>query len=209
MATQTVQSMISETSICNQALGLIGVKAITSLNDPGATANLCRNQYPFIRDEVLERRFWSFARAREVSQSATKGEWGDEVQHRLPPEWIKVYKVFDSATADLFSDIQIEWTLEGENVMCCEETVYMWGTQRITDTGKFPNLFTQCLVNRLASEFAVPLKGSTKKQITHFQIFENLLSEAATSDGQQGKNFKIKSGSLVKARRYGGSHGQF
>ena len=56
MATQTTKSMVSEVSICNQALRWLGQNKIQSLDEKTASAEWMADNYPFIRDAVLEER---------------------------------------------------------------------------------------------------------------------------------------------------------
>ena len=70
MATQENRSMVSETSIANQALLWLGGTVITSLDEDSREAIWMKNNYPFIRDAVLEERMWTFATDRAISTVA-------------------------------------------------------------------------------------------------------------------------------------------
>ena len=50
---QNNQPAVSEVSISNQALGWLGANPITSLDENGAAAALCRNNYDHCRDGLL------------------------------------------------------------------------------------------------------------------------------------------------------------
>ena len=196
MAKQTNQSMISETSICNQALSWLGQTRITSLEDPGTTAEWCRDNYPFIRDAVLEERMWTFAQAREVSTVSEKSPWGDRYQHPIPLGWLAVYRVF----RDEHGQKSCEWSREGRFILTRESTVYLWGLQRIVDTGAFTSLFSQAVAARLAAEMAIPITENPKMQADMWALYQAKLADAATRDGQQGANERIRSNSLINAR---------
>jgi hypothetical protein len=200
MATQTSRSMISETSICNQALSWIGGSPIESLEDPIQAGRFCKANYPFLRDAVIEARFWSFARVRHVSTVADKPvspSWGNQFLHSVPVDWLQVFYVYD----DPHADRQIEgWTREGLTVYADYGTVYMAGVQRITDTGKFSNLFVQCLAARLAADLAMPIAGDRALQRDMWNLYEVKMAEAAARDGAQGRNQRIRSSTLVDAR---------
>lgn len=196
MATQTAQSMISEVSICNQALSWVGAGQINSLDDPGNKAEWCKNNYDFIRDAVLEERMWSFAIARASSTTADKDGWDNWYLHRLPEEWLAVYRVFE----DQEGHIPAEWTREGVYVLSDKSTVYLYGIQRIIDTNKFTNLFVQCLAARMAAEAAIPFTENRQLQADLWQLYQQKLAEAAVRDGQQGRNETIRSDTLVRAR---------
>jgi hypothetical protein len=196
MATQQNRSMVSEVSICNQALGWLGERPITSLSDASQNANICRDNYPFLRDAVLEERMWTFATARAVSTVADLSEWGDLYEHPLPLEWLAVYRVYQSADG-----MPVNWSREGEYVLAGSSKVYMWGVKRVTDTGKFSQLFVQALAARLAADLAMPLTEDRRKQADAWALYQRKLAEAAARDGQQGSNERLRTSALVNVRR--------
>lgn len=197
MATQFNKSMVSEVSICNQALGYLGAQRITSLDDDSTAANRCRDQFPFLRDAVLEARMWSFALGRAVSEVADKSAWGDLYEHQLPLEWMQVFRVYRDANGCH----PAQWSREGEFVLADEPIVYMWGVRRVTDTNKFSQLFVQALAARLAAELAMPITNNRQLMGDMWNLYEAKLREAATRDGQQGTNETLRSSALVDVRR--------
>lgn len=201
MATQIVQSMVSEVTICNQALSWVGANKIGSLDEPGAEAEWCKNNYDFLRDAVLEERMWTFATVRASSTVADKDAWGQEFIHRLPEEWLAVYRVYSDTNARR----QAPWQREGEFVRTPCATIYMWGLARITDTSKFSLMFVQALAARLAADMAIPLTEDRKLQADMWGLYQRKLAEAAARDGQQGRNEVIDKSQLVDARLNDGS----
>lgn len=195
MATQKVKSMVSETSICNLALSWLGAKQIVSLDEPSTEAEYCRNNYPFIRDAVLEARVWSFSLDRASSTVADLSAWGDLYEHSLPLDWIRVLRVYSDTTGTVS-----DWSKEGVYVLAPEATVYMWGQKRITDTGKMSQLFVQAVAARIAAELAIPLTGKRQLQIDMWQLYRDKLAEAAANDGLQGRHEKLRTGKLISSR---------
>jgi hypothetical protein len=203
MATQFNNSMVSEVSICNQALGWLGASQITSLDDPSTNANLCRNNYPFIRDAVLEERMWSFAVARATSTVADLDEWGKMYVHQFPLEWLQVFRAYcDVSAKDPSGWVKSEgWRTEGNSVLSYDSTIYLWGVRRITDTNKFSQLFVQTVATRMAAELAMPITNNRRLQVDYWTLYEGKLATASTRDGQQGSNERIRSSALVDVRR--------
>lgn len=204
MATQSTRSMISETSICNQALSWLGASRITSIDDSSTYAEYCRDNYPFIRDSVLEERMWSFALDRETSIVSNKDEWDISYMHPVPQEWLQVFRVYNDISCEPFTDSP-NWRKEGRFVLAEDATVYMWGIKRVTDTGLFTNMFVQAVAARLAADLAIPITENRQLQSDMWNLYERKLSEAGTRDGQQGLQEKIgpwkrKPGNLVKTR---------
>ena len=197
------QSNVSEVSICNQALTFLGQKPITSLNDANTTAEWMRNNYPFIRDAVLEERMWTFATARASSTTLDRDAWDTAYSHPAPPNWISVFRIYRNSGISTLTSI--DWRLEDGNILCSESNILLWGLKRVTDTGKFSPLFIQALAARIAADAAVPLTENRQLQADLWNLYNVKLSEAAVRDGQQGSNEKVVSDTLVLARSRSGS----
>ncbi len=208
MATTEVRSMVSETSICNQALSWVGHGRITSLEDPSSTGEWCRDNYPFIRDSVLEERMWTFATERITKTSNDLDDWGQMYKFAVPLDWLAVYRVYRDVSNNQRLLKSEGWVREGRYVLANDSTIYLWGIKRVTDTGQFSPLFTQALAARLAAEMAVPLAENRQLQADLWALYGDKLREAAVRDGQQGANEMVQSNSLVDARAsgaYGGT----
>jgi hypothetical protein len=197
------QSNVSEVSICNQALTFLGQKPITSLNDASTTAEWMRNNYPFIRDAVLEERMWTFATARASSTTMDRDAWDTAYSHPAPLNWISVFRVYRNSGISTLTSI--DWRLEDGNILCSESNILLWGLKRVTDTGKFSPLFVQALAARIAADACIPLTENRQLQADMWNLYSVKLGEAAARDGQQGSNEKVVSDTLVLARSRSGS----
>jgi hypothetical protein len=200
LATQYNKSMVSETSIVNQALGFLGANPITSLNDDSTSAQLMRDNYPFIRDAVLTEAAWTFATDRLAGTTADMDAWGKKYKHGLPLDWMQVLRVYRDVSNDHRLLKSIGWTREGNFILTNEATVYMWGIKRITDTSLFSPAFVQCLSTRIAADLCMAITESVKQQATLYQLYDIKLKEAINADGVQGANEMIQSNTLLDAR---------
>lgn len=199
--------MVSETSICNQALSWVGQEEINSLDEKSKGAQWCRNNYPWLRDAMLESRMWTFATVKEVSTSADNDAWGVLFKHLKPVNWISVFRVYRILQSNGNMIPDNEWRMEEGAVVSRWSTVYLWGVERITDTGVFSPLFVQALAARMASDMAIPMAQNRQLQIDLWNIYEAKLAEAAARDGQQGANDVITQNRLVDARYSNGLGG--
>ena len=208
MATQQTKSLVSEVSICNQALLWLGQNTITSLDESSTAAEWMTNNYPFLRDAVLEERMWTFATARAVSTTADLDPFGVQYLHAIPLGWLSVYRVYCNVTSSDPSNWQKSegWRREGSNILTNEPTVYLWGMDRTVDTGKFTQLFAQALAARIAADAAIPFTENRGLQSDMWNLYSVKLADAATRDGQQGSNERIQSNSLIDARYSGGGY---
>jgi hypothetical protein len=197
---------VSEVSIANQALTWLGQKPITSFNDRSTTAEWMRNNYPFVRNAVVESRMWTFATVKIISITADLDAWGLDYVHPLPTGWMSVFKVYSSVNSNGSRTIDTTFRMEGGNVVSQCSTLYLWGIEYVTDTGKFTPSFAQALAARLAADACMPFTENASLQRDMWGLYNDKLAEAATRDGQQGANEVIQSNTLINAR-YGGVPG--
>ena len=196
--------MVSEVSICNQALGWLGQSPIISLDDRSKTAELCKQNYAFIRDAVIEERMWTFAKGRFRSETQNRDEWGIQYVHAIPQDWIGVYRVYNYINGRDDKRTSRGWDREGDFIIANESVVYLEGTVRVTDTSKFTPMFVQCLATRIAADLAIPITQSEKQQGIQWQLYSAKLEEAAVRDGQQGSNEHITQRQLINVRYQSG-----
>ena len=207
MATQENRSMVSETSICNQALLWLGSKAITSLADDSKEARWMKNNYPFIRDALIEERMWSFAMFRAESTVTDRDEWDSMYVHPMGQEWISVFRCYRSISENRMQP-DPSYRLEGRNVLSKYGTVYLWGVKRVSDTGIFSPMFVLALATRIAADAAIPLTENRQLQVDMWGLYQDKLAAAAVRDGQQGANDEITQRRLTGIRYSGGIMGE-
>lgn len=204
MPTQQTKPMVSEVSICNQALQSLGQTPIDSLNDASKAAEWMNGNYPFLRDAVIEERMWSFAAVRYTSVSEDVTDWGGQFEHIAPLDWLSVFRCYSSVRGQPSNWVPAEgWVREGDFVLASQSTLYMWGVQRITNTAKFTPMFVQTLAGRLAAEACIPLTENVKLQRDLWTLYGDKLKVAASRDGQQGGVEHVTQTRLNNAR-FGG-----
>ena len=189
---------VSEVSICNQALSWLGQPAITSLDQKSTAAELCKLNYPHLRDALTEARMWTFATVREESSSKIQSGQQGFFEHNIPEAWLAVYRVYRSTISN--RQVQANWIREGTKVLVDETDVELWGLLRIEDPARFSLLFVQALAARIAADLCNALTQNRQLQIDLWGIYEAKLSEAAVRDGQQGRAEEVGSSRLLEAR---------
>lgn len=202
MVDQVNGPMVSEVSICNQALGWLGQPRISSLNEESTNAMLCRDNFETCRDSVLEERNWTFATARIHSEVADMDEWERRYMHPIPSNWLHVHRVYRRVDTERKQWSQ-GWSREGQFVLAKEPVVYIQGTVRETDSGRWTPLFQQALAARIAATLAVPVTQNRLLQGDLWNMYDTFLSQAAVRDGQQGANETFDEGRLVGVRAAG------
>lgn len=201
MAKQINIAMASETSICNQALTWLGQNPMSSMDDKSKAAEWMRTNYPFLRDAVLEEVTWTFATDRQTSTTADKDGWGVMWSHPKPLNWISVMRVFGSVDSyGNGQDPDLNWRLEGGNILSQYDTVYLWGIMQISDTAKFSPMFNQALAARVAADAAIPLTQNSSLQKDMWALYVSKIEAAAARNGQQGGNDRINKGNMTRRR---------
>jgi hypothetical protein len=204
MPTQEVNASLSAVTICNQALSWLGVSPIVSLSDPRTEAELCNENYEFLRNAVLEERMWTFATVRAVSETGERDPWDVAWVHQRPLDWLQVFRVYPNPNSKIHDE---SFRMEGGKVLSRHSTIYMWGIEEVTDTNRFSFLFAQCLAARIAADLAISITENRQLQEDLWKLYAFKLSEAATRDGQQGANERIQTNILTGARQFGGKVG--
>ena len=205
MATQYDKAMVSQVSICNQALGKLGANPIDSLDDNSTAAQLMRDNYPFIRDAALTEAAWTFATDRATSTTADLDAWGQKYSHAVPLDWMQVIRVYRNISSD--RKLKSEgWVREGNFILTKEATVYMWGMKRISDTALFSPAFVQYLATRIAYDLCMVLTENNQNKAVLFNELGALLRIAKSSDGIQGAAEIIQSNTLIDARSGGNGY---
>ena len=194
---------MSEVSICNQALSLLGAIGrentvpLTSLDDDSNYARLCKLNYEPVRDAVLAEHNWSFATRWEKLTAAadpSPGEFANE--YPLPGDVLEVLFVGEDY------DHPEEWRLEG-NAVRTDGPGKVQVIYRVEDTSRFSSLFTQAFVARLAAELAIPVTNSRTLMENMFAMYDQKMKRAAARDSQQGTSRRIRSRWLSHSRNRG------
>lgn len=200
----------SEVAICNQAIGKVGGTRITSFDDDTVEANLCKDLYAPVRDQVTEAHWWSHARKRvTLTPDPTQPVFGWDQKYLIPADCLRVWNVFDDGGLEFQTR---EWDREGPHIVAnpggSGTTLYVLYLSRVTDPTRFSALYTSALVARLSAEFSIPLAQSRAAHRAFWEEYGNKIMEAVSTDGQQGRSKGVRARKLLDARGRGG-HGPF
>ena len=168
--------MASAVEICNTALQHLGLARINSLDEPVRAARELLVTYPIVRDELLERHSWQFAR-RTVDLAAE-----EPGRYPLPADLIKV---------DANSLAIRGWSVEGRQLVVtggygldAGGSLQLAYIRRVEDTNDMPPLFRLALAYQLALRLTQTFAPSVSQlQILNQQAVK-ALSDARWSDAQ-------------------------
>ena len=164
-------------TICNLALGMLGMPHITSPEETNNNALLCRKFYPVLRDRVLRDHAWSFATTAKTPSVLDEEGFDPEfpVVCTIPNDAIRVLRLIPDLPY-LRRGRQIHTTARPEKI------VY---TRRVDDPSLFDETFVEALQYLLASELArsntrdAQLAGSLRAE------YERRLAVARSIDSQE------------------------
>ena len=193
---------VSVVSICNIALGNIGVDPITSSEfqaKSSTVAGLCDRLYEPLRDAVIEAHDWTFAIKRtRLPKLANPDSWGWSAQFKKPNDCLRLLYVTDRAVES--PDGQIPWVLEDDKILADADALYIKYLRKVQDPNKFTAAFVQALAARMSMDLAMPLTNSASMMQTMAALYEAKKDEAKIIDGLQGRKRHQVTSSLVAAR---------
>ena len=145
---------------------------------------------------------WTFATVRAKSTVADRDAWDQRYVHPIPATWLSVLRCYSNVEGDDSSrwDPAGSWSLEGRQVVSEYSTIYMYGVERVTDTGIYSPTFVQALAARIAADAAIPLTENRLLQRELWILYNNKLLEAQAQDGKQGKMERLRARRFVRSR---------
>lgn len=155
----------SNTSICNQSLGMIGAKRINNFEDTSETSGeaiQCRLHLEPTRDSVLQSYRWRFAVTRAVLSQDTVDpdvEW--DRQFILPTDYLKFMSIDEEAG---ITSKGRRHSIEGRRFLTNFSTVNMKYIRKVTDASLFDPVFVELLVLRLAKKL-IPALAKTDPRL--------------------------------------------
>ena len=141
----------NDISIINEALALIGVPSIATLQDNINAAKVASQMYGTARDALLRMHTWGFATQRAALTEDTAPAFGTEKRYLLPTGCLRVVELYSTTTS---------WTIEGMWLLTDDASAQIKYIYRETDTTKYDALFTEAFIYYLASRMAYPLTRS-------------------------------------------------
>lgn len=169
---------ITDVSIANSALIKIGQERINSLDDTTKVARLCKERLPYCVLEVLRDHPWNFAMARaSLSRLSDEPLFDWSYAYQKPTDCVRIWK---AETDD------IEFVVEGDQILTDEDTFYCrYITSNVTP-GKYPPDFAETVAFRLAADLAYAIAQSSALQESMLKMYSMRLKLAKSNDAQEG-----------------------
>lgn len=145
--------MISEVSICKEALALIGQESnMISLSDQSIQARLCNQFYAIERNRVLRLHPWSFAlKQGEFPLSTGTPSYDYSFAYRLPGDCLRFVRPWQNA---------ISYLKVGSFIYTNETRFLGLYVYELTNPEDFDPLFAEVLAISIAKKICLPLNSS-------------------------------------------------
>jgi hypothetical protein len=193
---------ISDVSICNRALDMLGADPVMSFDDDNQSGRLCKRNYAAVRDAVLRAYPWNPAVRRAVLPALSMPPaWGFAFQYSLPegpepPCCLRVLSLEGEIEGAASS-----YRIEGRRILSDDgPPLRLLYIGQITDPNEFGPLLADAIAVRLAAELAYPLTASTALSQALGQTYRDKLAEARAIDAQEGTAGRILANDWVESR---------
>jgi len=188
--------MSTPVQICNSALIKLGVdQFINSLSDNTKAARLCNEQYPKLRDEVLESHYWNFAMKRaELSLVVGSPLYGWTYKYQLPADCLRVKELHVPEDEFIVEDGFLLTDISGVKIL------YVY---RNEDTSKYTPVFKELLASRIAMDLSYPIVQSVSLGDRLEKKYLRKLADARSLDAQEGFNNRLMQDTFLDSRRGG------
>lgn len=181
--------ILTETALANQALSLVRCAQIVSLDDdPSFAANVCRKWFAGVRDALLRKSHWNFAKwyAQLPALSDPKPPFKWTAFFALPDDCLDVLEI-NECTGD-----EIEWEVIGRMIATnASAPINLTYTRRVVEVAQWDALFRKLFIGSYANAIAPELSQDERifEQITQFA--ENAMEEATPADSAEGTPEKL------------------
>jgi hypothetical protein len=184
----------SEIQICNAALALLGEPQIASLSSDSEAARQCNLLYSKSRNAVLRNHPWNFAETYAVLNLLTEVPPFEYAHYyQLPTDCIRALRLVDTSEP---------WrVVANRRIMTDANPCNLVYTAEIVEVERFDPLFVQAVSYHLAASMAIILPNKANLHQQLMGMYENIIRQAKTADGQEGTPIAVTySNSWRKAR---------
>lgn len=161
----------------NLALARLGESPVQSLDEGSVAANVARSFYDPARRTALRDYNWNFALQTTTLARLALTPVGFSYAYAMPSDCLKALRL---RSAESTSEWGMKFILRGGVLLADIETAVLEYVADVTDTGLFDDHFIEALTYKLASELAMPVKGSMELMANYANMYQSRLIQAAS-----------------------------
>jgi len=191
--------MASAVDIANSALNLLGASTISAFTDDSKNARLVNQRYEPVRNRVFRSHAWNCLHKRvQLAQNSTAPVVEYSYAYALPSDCLRVLKVHNGSTDSIKSDI--DYKLEGRNIVTNEGTVYIIYIAIDTDPNNYDTYLQESIAHQLAADLAYAVTNNATLADKYMVRADERLREARFIDATENSLGTIESSEFTDAR---------
>ena len=191
--------MASAVDIANSALNLLGASTISAFTDDSKNARLVNQRYEPVRNRVFRSHAWNCLHKRvQLAQNSTAPVVEYTYAYALPSDCLRVLKVHNGSTDSIKSDI--DYKLEGRNIVTNEGTVYIIYIAIDTDPNNYDTYLQESISHQLAADLAYAVTNNATLADKYMVRADERLREARFIDATENSLGTIESSEFTDAR---------
>jgi len=191
--------MASVVNICNSALNLIGASTISALTEDTKNARLCNQRYEPVRNRIFRSHNWNCLVKRvELAQNSTAPVMEYSYAYALPSDCLRVLRIYNGTTNSIESDL--EYKIEGKNVITNQTTVYLVYTSLDTDPNNYDAYLREAISHQLGADLAYAITNNATLAKNLMARADERLREARFIDSTENSLETIEATEFTNAR---------
>ena len=191
--------MASEVDIANSALNLLGASTISAFTDDSKNARLVNQRYEPVRDRVFRSHAWNCLHKRvQLAQNTTAPVVEYSYAYSLPSDCLRVLKIHNGTTDSIVSEI--DYKIEGRNIVTNEGTVYLIYIAKITDPNLYDTYLQESISHQLAADHCYAITNNASLANNYMVRADERLREARFVDATENSLGTIESNEFTDAR---------
>ena len=191
--------MASAVDIANSALNLLGASTISAFTDDSKNARLVNQRYEPVRNRVFRSHAWNCLHKRvQLAQNSTAPVVEYSYAYALPSDCLRVLKVHNGSTDSIKSEI--DYKLEGRNIVTNEGTVYIIYIAIDTDPNNYDTYLQESISHQLAADLAYAVTNNATLADKYMVRADERLREARFIDATENSLGTIESSEFTDAR---------
>jgi hypothetical protein len=194
---------VSEVSICNYALRLVGGDRITVLDTTTTNGARCDDLFDYLRDDLLRCHHWNFAtRMAQLTVANDTPTFEFDFAYTLPADFLRIISVHDNDAASGNLDYLNMDLGDGTQVLATSaDACYIKYIAQITDVTKYPADFVMAFQLALARDLAIVVPNSNTVKDELKDAAKAALFRAKSADALGNPPPRRPAGSWATARQ--------